>query len=194
VIYVKLLIFWSTANCNFSKWRCYSGRWKGYFDQLHFPQVKIFLRPAPTNFYGSIYLLLMAVLRCDISAAWSCFTSYNTRQGLCSLFLSAIVLRSPPPSHVYTFNGQRSSQLFFIHYNSARIRRSLTPSWSRIFPFYFRWGVCFWSRDWLLFFTCSGDFKCVTRFPFFDASLSGSNSPLGKAHIAPPYSSTVRKA
>jgi hypothetical protein len=46
-----------------------------------------------------------------------CFTSYNTRKGLCSLSC-AIVLRSPPPSHVSTANGQRSSQLFCDHYTS----------------------------------------------------------------------------
>jgi hypothetical protein len=33
-------------------------------------------------------------------------------KGLCCLSLCAIVLRSPPPSHVSTSNGQRSSQLF----------------------------------------------------------------------------------
>jgi hypothetical protein len=46
----------------------------------------------------------------------NCFTSYNTRKGLCYLSLCAIVLRSPPPSHVSTCNGQRSSQLFCVHY------------------------------------------------------------------------------
>jgi hypothetical protein len=44
------------------------------------------------------------------------FTSYNTRKGLGSLSLCAIVLRSSPPSHVSTFTGQRSSQLFCVHY------------------------------------------------------------------------------
>jgi hypothetical protein len=48
----------------------------------------------------------------------NCFTSYNTRtrKRLCSLSLCAIVLRSPPPFHVSTSNGQRSSQLFCVHY------------------------------------------------------------------------------
>jgi hypothetical protein len=39
----------------------------------------------------------------------NCFTSYNTRKGLCSLSLCA-ALRSSPPSHVSNCNGQRSSQ------------------------------------------------------------------------------------
>jgi hypothetical protein len=46
----------------------------------------------------------------------NCFTSYNTRKGLCSLFPCAIVLRSPPSSQLSTCNGQRSSQLFCFHY------------------------------------------------------------------------------
>jgi hypothetical protein len=49
----------------------------------------------------------------------NCFTSYNTRKGLCSLFLCAIVLRSSPPSHVSSCKGQRTSQLFCVHYNST---------------------------------------------------------------------------
>jgi hypothetical protein len=44
----------------------------------------------------------------------NCFTSYNTRKGLCSLSLCAIVLPSPPASDVSTCNGQRSSQLFCV--------------------------------------------------------------------------------
>jgi hypothetical protein len=48
----------------------------------------------------------------------NCFTSYNTRKVLGSHSLCAIVLRSSPPSHVSTSNGQRSSQLFCVHYNS----------------------------------------------------------------------------
>jgi hypothetical protein len=44
------------------------------------------------------------------------FTSCNTMKGLCSLSLCAIVLQSSPPSHVSTCNGQRSSQLFCVHY------------------------------------------------------------------------------
>jgi hypothetical protein len=66
--------------------------------------------------YNWKHLLLTAVLRCVTSAAWTCFTSYNTRKGVCSLSLCAIVLRSSPPSHVSTCHGQRSSQLFCVHY------------------------------------------------------------------------------
>jgi hypothetical protein len=47
------------------------------------------------------------------------FTSYSTRKGLGSLSLCAIVLRSSPPSHVSTCNGQRSSQLFCVHYTHS---------------------------------------------------------------------------
>jgi hypothetical protein len=46
----------------------------------------------------------------------NCFTSYNTRRRLGFLFVCAIVLRSFPPSHVSTSNGQRSLQLFCVHY------------------------------------------------------------------------------
>jgi hypothetical protein len=48
----------------------------------------------------------------------NCFTSYNTRKRLGYLSLCAIVLRSSPPSHVSTCNGQRSSQLFCVNYTT----------------------------------------------------------------------------
>jgi hypothetical protein len=54
----------------------------------------------------------------------NCFTSYNTRKALCSLSLSlslslcAVALPSSPSSHVSTSNGQRSSQLFCVHYST----------------------------------------------------------------------------
>jgi hypothetical protein len=67
-------------------------------------------------YYNWKHLLLTAVLRCDTSAAWTCFTSYNTRKWLCFLFVCAIVFRSPPASHLSTSNGQWSSQLFCVHY------------------------------------------------------------------------------
>jgi hypothetical protein len=68
-----------------------------YYSQLS--SVAIFLQPEP-----------------------NCFTSYNTRKRLCSLSLCAIVFRSPPPSHVCTSNGQRSLQLFCVHYTIVRLR------------------------------------------------------------------------
>jgi hypothetical protein len=43
------------------------------------------------------------------------FTSYSTRKWMGSLSPCAIALRSFPPSHVSTYNGQRSSQLFCVH-------------------------------------------------------------------------------
>jgi hypothetical protein len=52
----------------------------------------------------------------------NCFTSHNTRKGLCYFSLCAIVLRSLPPSHVATCNGQRNSQLFSVHCNDFRQR------------------------------------------------------------------------
>jgi hypothetical protein len=61
----------------------------------------------------------------------NCFTSYNTRKWLCSLSLCAIVLQSPPASHVSTSNGQWSSHLFCVHYNyvlhSSSGRRQYAP-------------------------------------------------------------------
>jgi hypothetical protein len=45
----------------------------------------------------------------------NCFTPYNTRKGLGSLSLCSIVLRSLPPSHVYTCNSQQISQLFCVN-------------------------------------------------------------------------------
>jgi hypothetical protein len=49
-----------------------------------------------------------------------CFTSYNTRKGLCSVSLCDVILRSPASSHVSTSNGQRSSQLFCVHRNFVK--------------------------------------------------------------------------
>jgi hypothetical protein len=53
----------------------------------------------------------------------NCFTSYNTKKGLGSVSLCAIVMPSSPSSHVYTCNSQRSSQLFCVHCtNICKIR------------------------------------------------------------------------
>jgi hypothetical protein len=49
----------------------------------------------------------------------NCFTLYNTRKGLGSLSLCAIVLRASLPSHVSTCNDQRSSHLFCVHYTTV---------------------------------------------------------------------------
>jgi hypothetical protein len=62
-----------------------------YYSQL--PSVAILLQPEP-----------------------NCFTSCSTSKWLCSFSLCAIILRSP--SHVPTCNGQRSSQLFCVHYTA----------------------------------------------------------------------------
>jgi hypothetical protein len=48
----------------------------------------------------------------------NCFTSYNERKGLRSLSLCAIVLWSS--SRAPTCNGQRSSELFCVHYTSQQ--------------------------------------------------------------------------
>jgi hypothetical protein len=45
--------------------------------------------------------------------------SFSTRKGLGSLSSCDIALRSSPPSHMSTCNGQRSSQLFCVHYKKA---------------------------------------------------------------------------
>jgi hypothetical protein len=64
----------------------------------------------------------------------NCFTSYITRKGLCYLSLCAIVLRSSLPSHVSSCNGQRSSQLFCVHYTHgaglAQSVQCLTTGWT----------------------------------------------------------------
>jgi hypothetical protein len=54
----------------------------------------------------------------------NCFTSYNTRKWLFSLSLCAIALQSPPASHVSTSYGQRSSQLFCVHYTQPATQSS----------------------------------------------------------------------
>jgi hypothetical protein len=48
----------------------------------------------------------------------NCFTSYNTKKGLSSLFLCAIVFPSSPASHVSTSNGKLRSQLFCVQYSA----------------------------------------------------------------------------
>jgi hypothetical protein len=80
----------------------------------------------------------------------NCCTSYNTRKRLCSLSLSLWYrLVVPPASHMSSCNGQRSSQLFFIHYNTGWywIVRSQLAS----FKFY-SFGLC-WNDPLLKIFT-----------------------------------------
>jgi hypothetical protein len=71
--------------------------------------------------YNWKHLLLTACppLRYFCSQNLNVFTSYSTRKGLGSLSSCAVALRSSPPSHVSTCNGQRSSQLFCVHYTWA---------------------------------------------------------------------------
>jgi hypothetical protein len=88
-------------------------------------------------------------LRYSLQPEPNCFTSYNTRKGLRSLSLCAIVLRSSPSSHVSTCNSQRSSQLFCVHYTyysgrcpasyfvpnrNFRLAPSKGPNWIGTFP------------------------------------------------------------
>jgi hypothetical protein len=68
------------------------------------------------NITENIYYSQLSSVAILLQPEPNCFTSYNTRKGLCSLSLCAIVLRSPPAYHVSTSNGQRSSQLFCVHY------------------------------------------------------------------------------
>jgi hypothetical protein len=70
----------------------------------------------------------------------NCFTSYNTRKWLCSLSLCGIVLRSSPPSHAHTCNGQRSSQLFCDHY-TITLLQSDTLNYNRTY-LESLWGGC----------------------------------------------------
>jgi hypothetical protein len=64
----------------------------------------------------NIYCSQLSSVAILLQTERNCFTSYNTTKGLSSLSLCAIVLRSSPPSYVSTCNGQRSSQLFCVHY------------------------------------------------------------------------------
>jgi hypothetical protein len=64
----------------------------------------------------NIYYSQLSSVAIFLQTERNCFTSYNTRKGLGSLSLCAIVLRSSPPSYVSTCNSQRSSQLFCVHY------------------------------------------------------------------------------
>jgi hypothetical protein len=88
-------------------------RWKGQGEARR-PRVCLSMYSITENIYCS--QLSVALL---LQPEPNCFTSYSTRKGLCSLSLCAIALRSPPPSHVSTCNGQRSSQLFSVHYSSV---------------------------------------------------------------------------
>jgi hypothetical protein len=68
----------------------------------------------------NIYYSQLSSIALVLQPERNCFTSYSTRKGLCSLSPCAIALRSSPPSHVSACNGQRSSQLFCVHYTFAR--------------------------------------------------------------------------
>jgi hypothetical protein len=80
------------------------------------------------NIYYS-HLYSVAIL---LQPERNCCTSYNTRKVLGSHSLCAIVLRSSPPSHVSTSNGQRSSQLFCVHYTAYGVtsQQRITPAQS----------------------------------------------------------------
>jgi hypothetical protein len=60
-----------------------------------------------------------------------------------SLSLCAFVLPSSPSSHVSTSNGQRSSQLFCVHYNSC----TLILTWM-VSNVLFSWCGQVWVRQW----------------------------------------------
>jgi hypothetical protein len=53
----------------------------------------------------NIYCLQLSSVAILLQPEPNCFTSYNTRKGLCFLCLCAIVFRSPPTSHVSSSNG-----------------------------------------------------------------------------------------
>jgi hypothetical protein len=64
----------------------------------------------------NIYYSQLSSVELLLQSEPNCFTLYYTRKGLGSLSLCALVLRSSPPSHMSTCNGQRSLQLFCVHY------------------------------------------------------------------------------
>jgi hypothetical protein len=70
------------------------------------------------NITENIYYSQLSSVAILLQHEPKCFTSHNTRKGLCFLSLCAIVFRSPPSSHVSNYNGQRSSQLFCVHYTN----------------------------------------------------------------------------
>jgi hypothetical protein len=72
--------------------------------------------PSMYSITENIYCSQLSSVAILLQPEPNCFTSYNTRKGLCSFSLCAIVLRSPPPLDVSTSNGQRSSHLFCVHY------------------------------------------------------------------------------
>jgi hypothetical protein len=67
------------------------------------------------NITENIYYSQLSSVAILLQPERKCFTSYNTRKGLCSLSSCAIALRSSPSSHVSTCNGQRSLQLLCVH-------------------------------------------------------------------------------
>jgi hypothetical protein len=73
------------------------------------------------SMYENIYYSQLSSVATLLQPEPNCFTSYNTRKGLCSLSLCAIVFRSPPASHVSSSNGQWSSQLFCVHYTHVAL-------------------------------------------------------------------------
>jgi hypothetical protein len=100
----------------------------------------------------NIYCSRLSSVAIHLQPEPNCFTSYNTRKGLCSVSLCAIVLRSPPPSHVSTSNGQRSSQLFCVDYTGgwvgvlwlSSVPVDKSPVMIEWLPFYFVVG-----RSWV---------------------------------------------
>jgi hypothetical protein len=72
------------------------------------------------NITENIYYSQLSSFALLLQPESNCFTSYSTRKGLGSLSRCAVVLRSSPPSHMSTCNGQRSSQLSCVHYSFVR--------------------------------------------------------------------------
>jgi hypothetical protein len=70
------------------------------------PRVSLNIYSITENIYYSQLSYVALLIRPEPNS----ITSYSTRKGLGSLFICAIVLRSPSPSHVFTSIGQRSSE------------------------------------------------------------------------------------
>jgi hypothetical protein len=93
-------------------------RWKGQGGSTTAKSLSMY------NITENIYYSQLSSVAILLQLERNCFTSYSTRKWLSSVFLCAIALRSSPSSHVSTCNGQRSSQLFCVHYTSSGCERA----------------------------------------------------------------------
>jgi hypothetical protein len=144
--HMQIIIFVILCKLKLSaKWQGYSGRWKGYLDQLHFPRLNIFLRPAAT-----------------------CFSWYQTLHGWHCIQPPFKVDNGDPcaiPEKTHRVSSSDSLLILSVSQFSRAcgflFRFSIT----------FVAGFSFFVM-WLALFICSDDVKCVTKFPFLDVFLA----------------------